>query len=57
MKKIFCLLALFLLFGCAATVTQKGPRDGYGSQVWSNGATYTGDWKDGKAHGEGTLRG
>ena len=52
MKKILCVISVLILVGC---VTQKGPRDGYGSQVWSNGATYTGDWKDGKAQGKGTL--
>jgi hypothetical protein len=55
MKKIFSLLALFLLFGCAATVTQQGPKNGYGTQVWSNGQQYTGEWKDGKGHGKGTI--
>ena len=28
---------------------------GFGTQVWQDGAKYVGEWKDGKAEGNGTF--
>lgn len=32
-----------------------GFRDGFGTQTWSDGARYEGDWKLHKAHGKGKF--
>ena len=39
------LLVVVLLAGCSSTRTETFP----------NGSTYTGEWKDGKMHGQGTM--
>ena len=31
-------------------------RNGQGTNTWSNGFEYTGDWKEGKRSGQGTLK-
>ena len=65
MKKAILILVLGLLWcnvgvaesklpACEGTILKKWT-DCYGTQDMSDGAKYTGEWKKGKQHGQGTL--
>tara|TARA_B100000586_G_scaffold154524_1_gene112404 strand:- start:123 stop:389 length:267 start_codon:yes stop_codon:yes gene_type:complete len=34
---------------------KMGYQNGQGTQTWSDGSKYVGEWKDGKYHGQGTF--
>jgi hypothetical protein len=36
---------------------KAGHYDGHGVQTWPNGARYDGDWRNDRAHGQGSYRG
>ncbi len=55
MKKISIILAFFISINGFCQVKSGDTQNGEGQYQYSNGAVYTGHWKNGKRHGKGVM--